>query len=267
MNLDQSNAFMIRNDGEIFNVRTHPYGNEDIEYVEETLAAAEWLYKHTGKDSTKLLIVKFIKTWADSLDYINDKTAIDKIYHAIDERPYKFLSREFVKALETPISATKAYDDLETVNKLVCMELNQEFLRARYGGMYNTIQGSREMVFRVSSVGFNWFDIIWKFVEENKSRIDYVTVCADEESTRREAYYYNHNGTIFYRTPVDEFIMLSGNPIVEKVKKNPVYKIYLAEGKSLYDAFSSKNYGNIVFENQLRRDKEILKHYTQIMED
>ena len=35
MNLDQSNAFMIRNDGEIFNVRTHPYGNEDIEYVDD----------------------------------------------------------------------------------------------------------------------------------------------------------------------------------------------------------------------------------------
>ena len=147
------------------------------------------------------------------------------------------------------------------------MELNQEFLRARYGGMYNTVVGSREMVFRVSSMGFNWFNIIWNFVENNKSKIDCVTICADEESTGREAYYYNHNGTIFYRTPVDEFIMLSGNPIVEKLKKNPVYKIYLAEGRSLYDAFSSKNYGNIVFENQLRRDKEILKHYTQIMED
>ena len=63
-----------------------------------------------------------------SLDYINDKTAVDKIYHAIDERPYKFLSKEFVKALDNPISATKPYDDLETVNKLVCMDKDCGFV-------------------------------------------------------------------------------------------------------------------------------------------
>ena len=267
MNLDQSNAFMIRNDGEIFNVRTHPYGNEDIEYVEETLAAAEWLYNHTKSDNTKALVMSFIKTWALSLEYSFEPTIIGKIIVEIKNKPYKFLTLNFVELHREELENANVFDNLPVINKLVCMELNQEFLRARYGGMYNTVVGSREMVFRVSSMGFKWFNIIWNFVENNKSKIDCVTVCADEESTGREAYYYNHNGTIFYRTPVDEFIMLSGNPIVEKLKKNPVYKIYLAEGRSLYDAFSSKNYGNIVFENQLRRDKEILKHYTQIMED
>lgn len=267
MNLDKSNAFMIRNDGTIFNVTVHPYGNEDVNFVEETLAASEWLYNHTKSNNTKELVMSFIKTWALSLEYSFEPTIMGKIIVEIKNKPYKFLTQNFVELHREELENANVFDDLPVINKLVCMELNQEFLRARYGGMYNTVVGSREMVFRVSSMGFNWFNIIWNFVENNKSKIDCVTICADEESTGREAYYYNHNGTIFYRTPVDEFIMLSGNPIIERLKKNPVYKIYLAEGRSLYDAFSSKNYGNIVFENQLRRDKEILKHYTQIMED
>lgn len=41
------NAYMIRNDGKSFKMLQHVYGNKGE--IEETLAAAEWLYDATNK--------------------------------------------------------------------------------------------------------------------------------------------------------------------------------------------------------------------------
>lgn len=210
LNEAAENAYMIRNDGKSFRMLQHIYGNK--EEIEETLMAAEWLYDATNRPKTKELILELVSSWGHSLNPKND--IIDNILHAIDDRRYKFLSKEFVKRIESQIRDTIPLDDVDALNVRVVDELNQEFLRARFGGMYNTQAGSREMVFRVSSVYFNWFNIIFNFVYEHKHMISSVTVVKDEESTGFDDV-YDHNGKEMYRMPIDDFIMLPGNPVVE----------------------------------------------------
>ena len=123
MNLDQSNAFMIRNDGTIFNVTVHPYGNEDVNFVEETLAASEWLYNHTKSNNTKELVMSFIKTWALSLEYSFEPTIMGKIIVEIKNKPYKFLTLNFVELHREELENANVFDNLPVINKLVCAKL------------------------------------------------------------------------------------------------------------------------------------------------
>lgn len=209
-----NNAYMIRQDGEAYPVKIHLYGSPDA--YEETAWAAEWLYNHTTEDYTKEECLKIIHSWI-----LNDvSTEFDKqeILDYIDDLGYLVVSKDFInKHFEDIKDANDINDDIQSLNEEVNYLLNQEFLRARYGGRLDTQKGSREMVFRVSSSGFNWFNVIWEFVYNHKNEIDSVTICKDLESTGKEDF-YRHNGKEFNKMPVDEFIALSGRPIVEAVK-------------------------------------------------
>lgn len=233
-------AYMIRNDGKAFPILQHIYGNPDIEFIDETLAAAEWLYKHTNNSTTKNLIIEFIAAYGNSLEGHGD--IIDKIINDIEIKPYKFISRDFIIDNKEVISNIKNYRDLKDLNILICSELNQEFLRARYGGIYNTFSSSREMVFRVSSVDFNWFNIIYEFVYKYKNNIDNVTIVRDEESTGLSDYYYKHNSEVFDNMPINEFIEIHGNPIIESENiKFDNIRLNLNKGKSLLESFINMN--------------------------
>ena len=48
-------AWMIRNDGTAIPCVCHIYGDPDIGGIEETLAAAQWLYEHTAKAAVRSL--------------------------------------------------------------------------------------------------------------------------------------------------------------------------------------------------------------------
>lgn len=231
---------MIRNDGKAFPILQHIYGNPDIEYIDETLAAAEWLYKHTNSNTTKDLIIEFIVAYGNNLEGKED--IIDKIINDIEIKPYKFISRDFIIDNKEAILKIKNYRDLEDLNILICSELNQEFLRARYGGIYNTFSSSREMVFRISSVDFNWFNIIYEFVYKYKNNIDSVTIVRDEESTGLSNYYYKHNSEVFDNMSINEFIEIHGNPIIESESiKFDNIRLSLDKGKSLLESFVNMN--------------------------
>lgn len=206
-----SNAYMIRNDGKAIPCTQHIYGNDDI--VEETLYAAEWLYDNTQHAETRALIVNFVAVWGQSLKG-SDKTS-SKILKDISYKPYRFLSKSFVNHISDSVD-NYVEGNLEDLNKLVIKELNQEFLRARYGGIYNSNSASREMVFRISSVGFNWYTIIWEFIYSHKIDIDSVTIVRDEESTGTFGY-YKGKSNIYKQMPIDEFLTEGGNPIVENL--------------------------------------------------
>lgn len=235
------NAYMIRNDGKEFRILQHIYGNADC--VEETLAAAEWLYSATANDSTRKLILDFIASWATELNATDDLMTV--IHQEIDSRPYKFLTHEFINSVELPLTTeAKRYEVVQDLNELVVHELNQEFLRARYGGMYNSVRGNRDMIFRVSSAYFNWFNIIFNFVYDRKAVIDTVTVVKDEESTGFDTP-YSHHGVELYALPIDEFIMLPGNPIIEELEDTSVEE-EIAHGSSILDATEyHMNYGRL----------------------
>lgn len=217
-----SNAWMIRRDGKAIPVTVHLYGAVDD--VEETLYAAEWLYNNTLESGTKNLIQKLVASYAYDLD--PDAPRIDfeaTLLYQIKHLPYKTMTPEFVKSLH--LSNVEPAEDLQALNLAVNDALNQEFLRARYGGMYDSDNpGGGEMYFRISSTGYNWFPIIWNFVYENRNRISNVTVVKDPESTGMKGMYLQHNGEKIDHMPIDEFINLSGRPVMDSYKN--IFKLF-----------------------------------------
>ena len=230
------NAYMIRNDGVEIPVKVHPYGNYDS--IEETLYASQWFYRNTKNEKTRNLILSLIVSFAhDELGVIDGIK--EQLIEWTKTLKYIVLEEDFINSLPNldDIPAT----DSNSVNKLVCDELNQEFMRARLGGMVNSFSGSKEMVFRISSVGFNWFNIIYMFVHDHKRDISSVTIAKDEEATGYENYFYKHRGNVFNRMPIDEFLELPGNPIVEELDTYP-QKESLAGGKTILESFGNINY-------------------------
>lgn len=237
-------AFMIRNDGTVFSVKTHIYSSLDTEEIEDILYANEWLYNHTGSKETKNLVLELFHSWLMGLikavglvDY-NKYDIISLAKEEIDDREgIDFVSFNFIKEHINDIlrADLKQFDLL---NKLSYRELNQEFLRARYGGMYDSSKGSKDIYFRISSVSYNWFNIIWDFVINNKDVIDYVTVVADAESTGKKDFYYKHKGREIKRMPVDEFLTLSGVPVFEGMTScgRSLVSVNLMRGKTIIES-------------------------------
>lgn len=215
-------AWMIRNDGKAFPIIQHIYAGWDNspEGVEETLFAAEWLYKAVKDASTKKTIIKLISCWAQFNGAAED-TFMEDLLLLLDT-PYKILTNSFVKSISRDLIRASqqdfALDDLENFADIVRQDLNQQFLRARYGGLYNTRAGSREMVFRISSTGFNWYNIIYQFVVDHEREISTVTIVRDEESTGVKNGFYKtaDRRDVYNNYPIDQFLVEPGRPVVEK---------------------------------------------------
>lgn len=174
-----NSAWMIRNDGKAIACVQHIYANTDN--IEETLFAAEWLYVNTRHKETQRLVLETVTAWALS---ISDGDIVSGAQKVIAQRPYRFLSREFVATHEDEIrSCSVDALFLPALCKEIAAELNQEFLRARYGGLYNTTTGCREMYFRISSIGFDWKEIICAFLANAKFPLETIHIVRDEEST------------------------------------------------------------------------------------
>lgn len=216
------NAYMIRNDGKLFPVTVHWYGNKDVGDVEETISASEWLYDATNHADVRSAIEKLLAAYAFYLDPDLEPDEIaDTLEYQFKHVGYHVISNEFIERLMPAFEKMdlKSIPPLQTLNTIVNQELNQEFLRARYGGMYDTDHPSgKEMYFRISSVGFNWFDIMWEFVEKNRSQIDYVTVVKDPEATGMDGYVYMLDGKPVQSMPADEFIFAKGSPVMDSVE-------------------------------------------------
>lgn len=90
---------------------------------------------------------------------------------------------------------------------------NQEFCRVRtsnYKVKYGGDNG--QIYFRISSTGFNWFDLIWNVVNKFSNVIEEVTVMKDKQTFggKEFDYYYDH-------IPTKDFLLLKGNPLVEEI--------------------------------------------------
>lgn len=209
--MNRETAWMIRQDGKAFACTSHYYA--DSEDAEDTLYAAEWLYKHTARCGTKCLILNLISAYAEGLsrgdsghEYpgYNGDTVHDLMID-IEDKQYNFLTADFVLAVADKLP-TGINMNVRELNSLVIKALNEEFLRARLGGMYDTIEGSLDMFFRVSAAGFDWMPIIKRFVHENSERIGTVTVLWDYESTGRKDFFKDEKGRDINKIPISEFI-------------------------------------------------------------
>lgn len=230
------NAYMIRNDGKEIPVKIHPYGSSDS--YEETLYASQWLYRNTKSSKTKNIILQFIRTFVD-MEVGVDSEIANSLVEWQAGKPYKVVEIDFIDSVANELE-TASVGDLEALNKLVNAELNQEFMRVRLGGIVNSVKGSKELVFRISSVGFNWFNIIYMFVADHKREIDSVTIVKDEEATGYENYFYKHRGEVYNQMPVEEFLTQSGNPVVEEYSYKQ--REDLKAGKTILESFGNINY-------------------------
>ena len=118
------------------------------------------------------------------------------------------------------INKYKKEKDVETFNKLNDL-LNNEFCRVRTSNIKYKYGGENGAIyFRISSEGFNWFDLIWQTVMDYKDVLKDVTVVRDQQTFGKQFDYYKHKGKELKHIPVDEFLTLSGNPIIEKLYKS-----------------------------------------------
>ena len=189
-------AWMLRQDGEAFPVIQHLYGN--LECVEETLYAGEWLYKHTSIPTTQQLVLKLVAAYGKSLHPQGD--VVDNLQQSIQEKPYIFLTLDFVEKMAAQLPMAEP-SSLERLNRQVTEKLNQEFLRCRLGGLFNTTPGCRDMYFRVSNPAFDWEPAIRRFLETHRDEMETVTVVWDEESTGRKGFFFHPSGTPMNRIP------------------------------------------------------------------
>lgn len=198
---------MIRSDGKSFkNIPFHPYFEDRREYI---LPFAEWFYNCSMNNGTRDLIVKFLSMYC-SLEEYDDLSAL---YEFEGEEVSSNFLNLMTSLIDTKINCSEK--ELDEICRELTDRLNQEFLRARYGGMYDgEDNGIREMVFRVSSDGFNWFDNIYVYVSDHQNSIDFVTIVHDKE-TKGNDEAYTYKGQTFLQMPIKKFLEIEGRPYID----------------------------------------------------
>lgn len=219
--LKPSTAYMLRNDGKLFELNgIHPYVlstfddydiEENIDLLFSSLKDLQWFYDNIDDLSFKDDVSKFLYVVYYNPEYFGDyKSKIERFNMPLIEY---YCSKEECEALIQKIDA----------------ESNQQFCRVRTSDMF--IGGNNKSIyFRISSVRFNWFNIIWDLVYNNRNFISDVTISRDGT----EDLFYEHNGHIIENMPVEEFINLSGKPVFENLNK-------FFKAKSLHESIGTMN--------------------------
>jgi len=211
----QPTAWMIRNDGAQIPVAAHVYADKDE--PDELLALAYFLWENDPP--SRGIVREFLDGWAfealggrlSSRTFVRDEVVgAAKAYLAA--KPYRICPEDFAEIISDSAALLRwrgndEYIERQRVNGgRMINTLNQRFLRARYGGRYNTVPGCRDAFFRVSSLGFDWFPIIRAFVVWRAGSIDTVTIVRDLESTGCEKYYADSAGHAYHGMPTADFL-------------------------------------------------------------
>lgn len=216
-----STPYMLRNDGKLLECGDyHPYikyerqatSKRGIEVlINEKPYFLEWTYKNTLQDTT----IEDIKFLVKSVQKIEN-------YFHVDKERVNLLVKEF--DAEDSDFSTIPYD-IENCFEAINDAVNQEFCRVRV----SSLKGggiSREIYFRISSTGFNWFDAIWKVVYENRNFIENVTVVTDTQSRGGNLKTISSDGVELSHISPMEFINLKGRPVIESVQIKNLYEAY-----------------------------------------
>lgn len=231
--LNKATPYMLRNDGKCFECEGwHPYisniyddENDLDSLINERLWELKWYYDNSLVSDVKKYIEILVKSCCEKdMNFKKDKQELFNIFN-VKEDTY------------TCRDDNELYSMLNNINNLT----NQEFCKVRTSNI--KIGGdSNDIYFRISSIGFNWFNIIWKFVMDNAKDISSVTISRDtrvRDFTQGEC--YRVNGVEINHLPTDEFLTLKGRPTIEafKSKLNVINEALpkLASGKSLSDAY------------------------------
>ena len=221
-------AYMLRNDGEVFDAgKYHPYINYDVTVMDNYPAIEEdefsfwwqWFYKHTNSEEIKKRIIKCVKILY-SLE-MGDDVGMSLPDNYVDVYSYFGIKR-------SDIIKNIAFEDFRKEANELNGLINQEFLRFRVGGYMIPKEGTEdEIYFRISSKGFNWFNLIWTLLYNNQNIVNRVTITKDEQSLGT-AETIRTKGDLLLHYPVEDFLELPGNPIVEKLDKIKNKRIFIS---------------------------------------
>lgn len=235
-------AWMIRNDGHAFPVEVHLYSDGDWVSLAD-IASFIISTNSRDKDYMKQVIIYWMTSLLEDLDedsFDMKKVLSDYLHEYPEYIKYPLSIDDYMKiynSVEHPASVSDNLKwlesiDFDEVEDKVLKSLNQQFCRVRFGGQYDTKRGNPTMWFRISSAGFDWYDIIYKFTYDykNKLGIKYVTICRDPESdemdTRAAKFYKTKDGGLYKDMPVDEFLS-------EEHGSNPVFESFDPETISI----------------------------------
>lgn len=197
------NAWCVSRRGRIIPVKVHPFGALDDDATED----AAWLYV-VNDDYDKSEIIKYIANQM-CYDYgIDNNWESSEIESIVSESLEDIESLKGMPSVKELIQ--KVYDYIafiregnalselqtEALGKTIKNHLNENYLRARYGSEYqNRIERAGALYFRTSSSdGFNWYDVILKFIDYltvNKKVIT-VTIERDTSATGDRKVYVDH---------------------------------------------------------------------------
>lgn len=236
-----THAWMLRNDGKAFGCTLHFYGMGDEDLSSEAEVAA-FLIKTQSKDidlAEFVLDAWLARLVENSVSYNAEEPEIEQaIRDEIANLPYHFqyaLTPEELIAIHRKLNnytnVGDMYDFIDATTlkllsyqKQISDSLNQQFTRVRFGGQYDTAMGNNTLWFRISSVGFNWADIIYQFVSDYRRRlhVDYVTIVRDYESDngnvdgKSEYIYKARDGQPYFEMPIEEYL-------AEEHENSPVF--------------------------------------------
>lgn len=235
--LQKATPYMLRNDGQLFECHGyHPYicnvydQKNDLEsLVNERVDELQWFFEHTRNTEIK----KYIQI------IVNSSCKFQLVYLDMPEN----LESRFKITDDTYSCANEKelYSILEWTNA----ETNQEFCRVRTSDL--KLGGSSgDIYFRISSIGFNWFPLIWNLVYSNKNWITSITISRDgsaRDFNQKEC--YQIKGIQINHLPIDQFLTISGNPIIEEFHTSlPILaEAYrsLGQGKTLSESYPNQH--------------------------
>lgn len=189
-----------------------------------------WFYTNYSDDSTKLdmrvLVITCIMLFA-CRDF--DVTRYYPIYVSEKIRKVLFgasLEKMHEALLEAwahlpivegePIKNVK--DKLFKLHEKLIVKTNSDFARVRLGGnYYSNLSGKQDIYFRLGDTTHNWYDKIWAVVNENKNILSTVTIEIEDNYLSRNTHVAKIKGKTISKMPVDEFLTMSGRPVVEEL--------------------------------------------------
>lgn len=101
-------------------------------------------------------------------------------------------------------------------------ELNQFFLCVQYKGMPDAANASKELVFRISSICFDWYHLILETLRTSPYEVETITIIRDGKTAENEdAFYKTYDGKRVYKQmAVKSFYEEEKNPAN---KRNHLY--------------------------------------------
>lgn len=203
--------YMLRNDGKLLECgNIHPY----IKYV-----YSDTFYVSIDKLFNNNFANYDFLTWfyTNSLS-ISFKDDVKLFLSSLVHLNLIYLNEDYLCLFD--IDYNNYVDNVEDVEMLfesLNDKSNNEFTRVRTSGL--KLGGNNNSIyFRISSIGYNWFDKIWQLVYNNRNFITDVTICNDSQSDGKQLIYYKHGNKIINQLSTEEFINLSDNPIIENYK-------------------------------------------------